>query len=75
MVVTPIVTSDARKKTPIETNDFHRVPVSPGPQIKKSETTTAASIQTIQIVKHIIVIALKFNFLRLLMKDGSFELV
>jgi hypothetical protein len=42
-----------QKKTPIEANDFHRVPVSPGPQIKKSETTTAASTQTIQIVKHI----------------------
>ena len=71
MVVTPIVTSDARKNTPIETNDFHRVPISPVPQIKKSDTTTAASIQMIQIVKHIIVIALKFNFLCLLMKDSK----
>ena len=71
MVVTPIVTSDARKNTPIETNDFDKVPISPVPQIKKSETTTAASIQTIQIVKHIIVIALKFNFLCLLMKDSK----
>jgi hypothetical protein len=72
MDVTPIVTSAARKKTPIETNDFHRVPLSPGPHIKKSETTTAASTQTIQIVKHTIVIALKFKFLRLLMKDRIF---
>jgi hypothetical protein len=63
MDVTPIVTSDARKNTPIEANDFHRVPVSPGPHIKKSETTTAPSTQTIQIVKHTIVIALKFKFL------------
>ncbi len=60
--MTPIVTRDARKKTPIEAKDFHRVPVSPGPQIKKSETTTAAKTQTIQIVKHTIVIALKIEF-------------
>jgi len=58
-----MVTRDARKNTLIEANDFQRIPISPGPHIKKSETTTAANTHTMQIVKHTIVIALKAKFL------------
>jgi len=64
-----MVTRDARKNTPIEASDFQRIPVSPGPHIKKSETTTAANTHTIQIVKHTIVMAFKSKFLSLVFKE------
>jgi len=56
-----MVTRDARKKTQIEARDFQSVPISPGPQIKNRETTTAARTQTIHIVKQMTMIALKIH--------------
>ena len=52
MDTTPIVNNEARKKTAMDARERHRVPGAPDPQIRNRESTTAATMQRMQIVKH-----------------------